>query len=257
LVTAGGRVVKNVAGYDMTRLITGSAGTLGFISDATWRVSTIPERCTAITAAGSLETCAATAREIVQSKLSPIYITCLPADPESSASNCTTWKIVVGFEGFSQTVDYQLEKCGTVLHTSGLQASENSDYSIHEGYFGDTYQEIDTFDFILRADFPLDRVADFIEGLDGRPSMSKTMLDFGCGRILAGINDLSDDDWSHLCEKIDQKAGHGLLLKAPDNFRRRNDVFGRPRPEWKVMHRIKAALDPDNIFSPGCLPGKV
>jgi len=257
LVTAGGRVVKNVAGYDMTRLITGSAGTLGFISDASWRVSTIPERCAAITAKGSLETCAATAREIVQSKLSPIYITCLPADPEPSASNCTTCKIVVGFEGFSQTVDYQLEKCGAVLQTVGLQTSEKSDYSIHEGYFGDTYQEIGKFDFILRADFTLDRVADFIGDLDGRPSMSKMMLDFGCGRILAGIKDLGDDDWSHLCEKIDQKAGHGLLMKAPDDFRRRNDVFGRPRPEWKVMHRIKAALDPDNIFSPGCLPGKV
>ena len=78
LVTAGGRVVKNVAGYDMTRLLTGSAGTLGFISEATWRVSTIPERCAAITAVGALDVCAATALKIVQSTLSPVYVTCLP-----------------------------------------------------------------------------------------------------------------------------------------------------------------------------------
>jgi FAD/FMN-containing dehydrogenase len=56
---------------------------------------------------------------------------------------------------------------------------------------------------------------------------------------------------------IDQQGGHGLLMKAPDDFRKENDVFGPPRPEWKVMHRIKAAMDPDNIFAPGALPGKV
>jgi FAD/FMN-containing dehydrogenase len=47
------------------------------------------------------------------------------------------------------------------------------------------------------------------------------------------------------------------LEKAPEEFKKRNDVFGTPQPEWKVMHRIKKALDPDNIFAPGCLPGKV
>ena len=44
---------------------------------------------------------------------------------------------------------------------------------------------------------------------------------------------------------------------TPDDFRQENDVFGSPRLEWKVMHRIKAAMDPDNIFAPGSLPGKV
>jgi FAD/FMN-containing dehydrogenase len=111
--------------------------------------------------------------------------------------------------------------------------------------------------FILQADFPLDQVASFIGTLDDRPARSEIFLDFGCGRVLAGLDDVSDDDWARLCGKIDRHNGHGVLVKAPDGFRKRNDVFGMPRPEWKVMHRIKAALDPDNIFSPGCLPGKV
>jgi len=257
LITAGGRVVKNVAGYDMTRLLTGSAGTLGFISEASWRVSTLPERCAAISADGSLGACAATAREIVQSKLSPIYVTCLPADPAFNAKNSENWKIMVGFEGFSQTVDYQMEKCEAVLETAGLQSLEKTDYSVHEGNFVDEYSQMARSPFILRADFPLDRVAGFLGMLDDHPSLSQIFLDFGCGRLLAGLDELSDDDWAHLGEIIDQQSGHGLLVKAPDDFRQRNDVFGRPRPEWKVMHRIKAALDPDNIFAPGSLPGKV
>jgi len=250
-VTAGGRVVKNVAGYDMTRLITGSAGTLGFISEATLRVSTMPKRCAAISATGSLGACAATASEIVQSKLSPIFVTCLPANGSAD------WKIVVGFEGFSKTVDYQLEKCGAVLEAANLASLEKADYPVHAGRFGDDYQEMNQSPFILRADFQLDRVADFINALDDRPSLARVLLDFGCGRILAGLDALGNDDWKRICELIDQRDGHGLLVKAPDDFRKENDVFGPQRPEWKVMHRIKAALDPDNIFAPGSLPGKV
>ena len=257
LVTAGGRVVKNVAGYDMTRLLTGSAGTLGFISEVSWRVSTIPERCAAITAVGSLDACAATALNIVQSTLSAVYVTGRPVDQPAAGKVTGDWKIVVGFEGFSQTVDYQMEKCGAVLETAGLHLPEKTDYPVHAEKFEDEFGEIGQAAFILRADFPLDRVAGFIGLLDDRPQLSKVFLDFGCGRLLAGLDDMSDDDWARLCQRIDQHDGHGLLVKAPDEFRKRNDVFGMPRPEWKVMHRIKAALDPDNIFAPGCLPGKV
>jgi len=257
LVTAGGRVVKNVAGYDMTRLLTGSAGTLGFIAEATWRVSTIPERCAAITAVGSLAACAATALDIVQSTLSAAYVTGRPIDQPVAGKATGDWNIVVGFEGFSQTVDYQMEKCGAVLAAAGLHSPEKTDYPVHAGKFEDEWGEIGQAPFILRADFPLDRVAGFMGVLDDRPALTKVFLDFGCGRLLAGLENMSDDDWARLCERIDRHDGHGLLVKAPDDFRKRNDVFGTPRPEWKVMHRIKTALDPNSIFAPGCLPGKV
>jgi FAD/FMN-containing dehydrogenase len=154
-------------------------------------------------------------------------------------------------------VDYQLEKCGALLEAANLKSLENEDYPVHAGRFGEVYQEMEQSPFILRADFLLDRVADFINALNGRPALSRVLLDFGCGRILAGLDALGNDDWKRIFELIDQRDGHGLLVKAPDDFRKENDVFGPPRSGWKVMHRIKAALDPDNIFAPGSLPGKV
>ena len=170
----------------MTRLITGSAGTLGFISEATWRVSTMPERCAAITATGSLDACAATAREIVQSKLSPIYVTSLPDKTSGD------WKIIVGFEGFSETVDYQMEKCGAVLEAAKLQSLEKADYRVHAGRFGDVYAEMGRSPFLLRAGFALDQVADFIKALDSNmltpitlmKAVLPSMMEKGWGRVV-------------------------------------------------------------------------
>jgi glycolate oxidase subunit GlcD len=257
LISAGGRVVKNVAGYDITRLITGSAGTLGFITEATWRVATIPERCAAITAEGSLDACKATALEILKSNCLPVFVTCVPDIQFTVDAERTHWNLVIGFEGFSQTVDYQLEKCSAMLQDGQLKVLEQADYPVHEGKFSEVYNTLTQSSFILRGDFLLNRVADFIKALNEELSVAQEFLDFGCGRILAGIDDLTDDQWARICNLAIEHDGHVLLEKATDGFKENNDVFGLPNSAWKIMHQIKAELDPENIFAPGRLPGKV
>jgi FAD/FMN-containing dehydrogenase len=257
LISAGGRVVKNVAGYDITRLITGSAGTLGFITEATLRVSTMPKRCSAMTASGSLDACAATALEILKSNCLPVFVACIPENLAPADNEPGKWNLTVGFEGFSQTVDYQLEKCEAMLQEGGLTVNGQTDYPVHEGIFSEVYDRLSQSPFILRGDFLLNRLAEFINSTESERSISSMFLDFGCGRILAGIDDLSDEQWSGVCGLAVEHDGHVLLEKAPDDFKKRNDVFGQPNDAWKVMHKIKAELDPDGIFARGRLPGKV
>ena len=81
-------------------------------------------------------------------------------------------------------------------------------------------------------------------------------MDLGLGRLLVGLELMADEFWSLICEKAGTLEGHALLEKAPQSFKQGHEVFGTPHPSWKIMHKIKEALDPDNIFSPGCLPGK-
>jgi FAD/FMN-containing dehydrogenase len=257
LISGGGRVVKNVAGYDITRLITGSAGTLGFITEATLRVSTMPERCAAITAEGSLDACAATALEILKSNCQPVFVCCVPDFQTTAEADQNNWNLIIGFEGFSQTVDYQIEKCSAMLQDGQLKVLEQADYPIHEGKFGEVYNTLSQAAFILRGDFLLNRVADFNTALNEELSVARVFLDFGCGRILAGIEELSDKQWSRISNLAGKYDGHVLLERAPDQFKKHNDVFGKPNPAWNIMHKIKAELDPDNTFSPGRLPGKI
>ena len=83
------------------------------------------------------------------------------------------------------------------------------------------------------------------------------VLDMGCGRIMSGLERVSDTDWTKLCRKAKQHGGHLLLEKAPEEFKQRHDVFGPQRSGWHVMHRVKNELDPHRLFAPGRLPGKV
>jgi len=257
LISAGGRVVKNVAGYDITRLMTGSAGTLGFITEATWRVSTGPERCAALTAAGTLEACAATAIKILDSNCLPAFVTGIPGSRSTADGTADSWDLIVGFEGFTRTVDYQLDKCGAMLQAGQLKVQEPKNYPLTAGPFGDFYQLMAPSTFIIRGDFLLNRISDFTKAFGATAAGSNIFLDFGCGRILAGTDQLNGDQWNTICRQAQEHNGHILLEKAPDDFKKHHDVFGLPNSAWKIMHRIKAELDPDNIFAPGRLPGKV
>ena len=94
LINAGGKVVKNVAGYDMTRLVAGSAGTLGVITRVTMKTATRPERCAMISAVGVLEACAGLAAQVLGSSLGAVFAT---AEPDDGGER---WRLRIGFEGF-------------------------------------------------------------------------------------------------------------------------------------------------------------
>ena len=81
------------------------------------------------------------------------------------------------------------------------------------------------------------------------------LVDFGCGRVTAGLSSLSDADWFRLCTLAAELGGYVILERAPYEFKARHDVFGPPRPEWQLMHRLKEALDPHSVLAPGRMPG--
>ena len=256
-ISTGGKVVKNVAGYDMTRLLIGSAGTLGLITEVACRVMTIPERCTAISAAGSLATCATAAGRLITSQLSPVFVAAFSANREDAKIESENWNLKIGFEGFEKIVAEQLKRTGSILEEAGLELKSPQEYRVQDGIFGDIYTDLGRSEFVLRSDLPLDELTGFVKQVGGRVTNADMFVDFGCGRILAGCEAMPDEAWGAICDLGAQLGGHVVMEKAPDEFKQHNDVFGKRRPEWKIMHRIKAALDPHHIFARGRLPGRV
>jgi len=249
MVSTGGKVVKNVAGYDMTRLITGSAGTLGFITEATWKVLTRSETCKNISAKGSLEECFAAALQVISSNLLAVFVVAIPEDD--------TWKLVIGFEGIAEVVEHQIERCGELMKQNDLSDPSSEEYELTQGCFAPVFNEIWNSPFVCQADMIIEKLADCYTKLSKTAPISQALLDIASGRLYAGCEHLNDEQWSQVNATIARRTGHARLLKSPENFQRENDVFGPNRPDWYLSHLIKSSLDPDNIFSPGALPGRV
>lgn len=74
IAKAGGRVVKNVAGYDLMKLFTGSYGTLGVITSATFRVYPLPEASATVVLTGTQEAIALALTRLRSSALAPIAV---------------------------------------------------------------------------------------------------------------------------------------------------------------------------------------
>jgi len=251
LINAGGRVVKNVAGYDMTRLIAGSEGTLGLITRVTMKTATRPERCAAVSACGVPEACGSLAAQLLGSSLGAVFAAAAPDDGGES------WRLQVGFEGFGETVAAQLARAEALFEKADFRAVRAEDYDVLTGPFSGLYDRIADCLFVLRAGVPPDRACQAVEILRHQAPVDALLVDFGCGRILAGSSKVSDESWQEIGRRIRELAGHAVLEKSPDEFKTRNDMFGPPRTEWNLMHRVKDILDPKHIFSPGKMPGRV
>ncbi|MFW6108699.1 MAG: FAD-binding oxidoreductase [bacterium] len=247
LIAAGGRVVKNVAGYDLTRLLCGSGGTLGFLTELTFRVATRPEACRMVTASGTLEACAAAAAALLASPLEPAFVTALPAEP---------WRLRVGFEGFDVTVGAQVERATGLLAEAGLEVSGAADFRALAGPHAIDFEALWACPFVLRVDVPIGATAAFLAEAHHVVGGATMLADFGCGRLTAGLGKLPDEAWREVGAVATRAGGHALLERAPAAFKAAHDVFGPPRAAWPLMHRLKAALDPHAVFAPGRLPGR-
>jgi FAD/FMN-containing dehydrogenase len=179
----------------------------------------------------------------------------VPEDRERRLDEDNGWKLTAGFEGFRETVDYQVDGCAPIFEEAGLRVGERSTYPVREGVSGEFFPALHDFPFLMRADLPLDAVSAFVDALRDMVSQASLYVDFGCGRVLLGTSIMLGTTWERCSRAAATLGGHAVIEKAPREFACENDIFGPQRSDWRLMQRIKAALDPHDIFSPGRLPG--
>jgi FAD/FMN-containing dehydrogenase len=254
LICAGGKVVKNVAGYDVTRMITGSAGTLGFITAANLRIAMLPQKCIVLTAKGNPKKWAGAAAEVLQSRLMPVFVAATPAWADLTTASAYDWQIAIGFEGFLETVEYQVEKASKLLPEKDLENVTFKEYDVTNGFFGPSYEKIKQKSFVCRIDTAPLQITDCYEQAVALLPDMIGVLDFGCGRIWAGTDGIDDDIWVALQDAASRYGGTITLLKAPQVFKPKNTTFGPYLSAWKLSQRLKETLDPDHVFAENRLP---
>jgi glycolate oxidase FAD binding subunit len=119
VVSSGGKVVKNVAGYDLMKLMIGGRGTLGVTVEATFKLRPVPEREAFVgTQCESLDEAEKFLGAVIESELTPVIfdLHSSPATPHPS--------LVLGFSDSREAVEWQLD----LARTLGMQQPASLDY---------------------------------------------------------------------------------------------------------------------------------
>ena len=132
IIGMGGKTVKNVSGYDVSKIMIGSLGTLGILGDVTCRLLPLPEQLAAVLASfGALAGARAFADRVLNSKLLPTSLEILngPGYDLAASKDLNVpsggWCVAVGVEGFSEEVKREVTDLKDMAQTeNALELAE-------------------------------------------------------------------------------------------------------------------------------------
>ncbi len=247
-ITSGGRVMKNVTGLDLVKLMAGSWGTLGFLTEVTFKVLPKAERAATLIFRGLDDVRAVEA--LSQALGSPYEITGAAHVPAPDVQGART---LLRIEGFSFSVDYRLNELRRLLKRYGSP-------EILERKGADALWQ-SVRDATLLAD-PHDRAIWRVSTAPTRgPELTARMArsidarwyyDWGGGLIWIATDPRGDAGAAAIRQALRATGGHATLVRAPAEVRAAVDVF-EPQAEalMRISAGIKASLDPAGVLNPG------
>lgn len=239
LVKAGGKVVKNVSGYDLNKLFIGSFGSLGLITRVTIRLRPQDEASAFYRATFShFADASAVAWKIFDSAFEP---TSLRVSSTRYAENMSH-QLEVRFDGVRASVDAQIAR----LHEIGDFGCENLDASRL------VLPQHNAPNVELRARLPL-RAAENWTQLAQENGASKTLWDCGLGMVRAEFDFVPD--FANLRREAEARDGWMRLERAPHELLTAQNVWGQTGADFFLMQRLKAKFDAANVCAPGRFVG--
>lgn len=245
-VKNGGRVMKNVTGLDLVKLVAGSWGTLGVLTKVTFKVLPIPERTATLVFTGLDDARAIAALSAALG--SPYEVTGAAHIPGEGGGAGT----LVRIEGFEASVRYRLGELKTLL-------SEYGEPGLVEGEDGAALWRgvRDAAPLVQPSERAVWRISTapsrgpaLVAAIAARTD-ARWFYDWGGGLIwLATAAD--ETAASAVREATRAQRGHATLVRAPADLRAAVDVFEPlAAPMMTLTRGIKASFDPKGIFEPG------
>ena len=260
LFKAGGRVMKNVTGYDMMKILAGSHGTLAVLCDITLKVLPAPEKTYTVLLYGS--DAAAAVAALSGALGSPHEVSGaahLPA--ETAASSSVAWISAPGLsvtavrvEGHGPSAKH---RAGALRESWGRLGETEELHSQNSGAFWREVRDLKAFtqwpdSIIWRLSVAPSKAPDVLATLHQGGLDPRYLLDWGGGLMWLALPANEDGHAPTVRASLPTGGGHATLFRAPAAVRQKVPVF-EPQPEAlaALSQRLKAAFDPDEILNPG------
>lgn len=255
---AGGKVVKNVTGYDLPKLMAGSFGTLALMTEITIKVVPAPETTLTLVIPG-LDVVAANRvmTAALASTADPSGAAFLPAPLTpglASGLEADRSATLLRLEGSPASVAYRRQALEALAAcpVTVLGQDESTGLWCTLGRLLPLLEAPDQAIWLLSV--PPASGAAVVETLARTMTDMRYFLDWGGGRIWLSV---PVETVGAAAQAANVRAalslgGHASLLRAPDNCRRGDDVFSAEAP-LDLLHGIRTAFDPKGLFNRGRL----
>ncbi|HSK99269.1 MAG TPA: FAD-binding oxidoreductase [Rubrobacteraceae bacterium] len=244
---AGGKVVKNVAGYDLSKLFTGSLGTLGVIAEANFRLHPRPEVSrTVAVAVESSRAAQGAAQAIVHSQVEATAVE-LRWDEEQKQVTVLLESIPAGIEAKAETAAFLLKDFGEVRELS----EDEGDLPAPP--------EVADDEAVVKVSVPpneLASVLDSVLGAAGRRDVGARLTGHAASGVtyatLSGGTEARAAVVEELREIRSRRGGSVVLLKAPLELKKMVGTWQTSgRDDLGLMRRVKEKFDPRGGLNPG------
>lgn len=246
----GGRVVKNVSGYDLCKLLAGSFGTLAALTEVTVKVMPVPETSVSLwIPAPDAQTGVAALTAALAGPHEPSGAAWLP---DGAPIGRTGAGALVRLEGFAPSVAARAEALSACLGRPGAVDRLDSETSRA------AWHTISDVAALVPAAGPLWRLS--VAPGDG-PAVWRELadldprgyLDWGGGLIWLVPGVAADDGQAgRIRAVVGRRGGHATLVRAPEALRRAVPVFMPQPPALAALaERLRAGFDPLGLLNPG------
>jgi glycolate oxidase FAD binding subunit len=275
-IRCGGKVIKNVSGYDMNKLFIGSLGTLGIITEVTFKLLPLPAtRAGVVGLFPDLKQATGVVSTTLESVLLPEALDLL--NPEAVAlltprlgldGPAGAYGLAVALAGSRETVERQVRDFSTLFRDAGGRVTPLPDGRTVLAW--DAIRNVFGFlpvppgvRILCKIAVPISRTGDMFASagtLGRRHGLSTAVVAHAGSGIVwvcyllgpkASPEDVLADALEGLRRESDAAEGTLVVQDAPAALKARVDAWGKPREGFGVMKRLKAEFDPRGLCNPG------
>ena len=255
-IKSGGTVVKNVTGYDLSKLVTGSFGTLIVLSELTLKVLPLESDTKTIIISGlALEHALGVMGSAIASSNDTSGAVFYPENLRNNfVFNDLTHPgsiTAIRVEGTKLSTDQRVSNLTKelVLEDKKLTILDSTQSEI----FWEDTRSLKPFSNsdknILRAVVPPSETVNLINRL--KTFHPNYFLDWGGSLIWLELDYLSNQKIDQIRERILDTNGYLTVIKSPESIKLSSEIFTIDPIKFKISQNIKKSFDPKRIFNPG------